>query len=438
MSEEEKNKILIRLKEGVEPRDIISAEVNGFSFFSDSSLDNLKLNRLYNIKLVVEKEKNENFSLLDSNLSDEEIFKNLYNNMSETEKKLYRTYEIEVKNSINVDELLNNLNKNNNIEYAEIDQPLMLYADFNDPRFNELYGLKNMQCEKAWDISQGENIIVAVIDSGVDYNHPDIRANMWRDENGKYGYDFSKDDDNPMDDFSPIGDGHGTHVAGTIAAVANNETGIIGVAPKVKIMVLKIFPNASDSIAAKALTYAVEHGAKIINNSWGPISPRDSISNTLKVALDNAYEKGAIVVFAAGNNNDNINNYPPANYKKVISVSAVDENDEKASYSNYGDVIDIAAPGSGILSLKARSEEYIIKNGTSMAAPHVSGLIALMLAKKPSLTFEEVRTIIKESSDKVHSDKPIGSGRVNAYRALNHQLLETVDSTRELVGTGIR
>lgn len=249
--------------------------------------------------------------------------------------------------------------------------------------------------------------------------------------------DHLEDNNNdPMDDFSAEGDGHGTHVAGTIAAVGNNEIGVIGVAPKVKIMALKIFPNAFDSVAAKALRYAVDHGAKVLNNSWGPINRRPS-NRTVENALDYVYEKGAIAVFAAGNSSDDTKYYSPANYEKTIAVSAVNKNDKRGSFSNYGEVVEVAAPGVNILSLKARSNDYISEgfSGTSMAAPHVSGLVALILSKKSTLTFEEVKTIVKESADEIETDKYIGSGRVNAYKALNHNLLiGTTSSTRELIG----
>lgn len=430
MSEQvKKNTILVGLKEGADPKSILP--VNVAESFSD--LGNLKIERLHSIKPVVEKVKAETASVLEANLNDEEIFKSAYVRMSETEKKLYRTYEINIGDNVDSEALLDELRKNDNIEYAELDQPLVLYMNPNDSRFPELYGLKNMQCPKAWDISQGEEIVVAVIDSGVDYNHPDIKANMWKDINGKYGYDFSDNNNDPMDDFSPEGDGHGTHVAGTIAAVGNNEIGVIGVAPKVKIMALKIFPNAFDSVAAKALRYAVDHGAKVLNNSWGPTNRRPS-NPVVENALNYVYEKGAIAVFAAGNSGDDTKYYSPANYEKTIAVSAVSKNDKRGGFSNYGEVVEVAAPGVDILSLKARSSEYISFSGTSMAAPHLSGLVALILSKKSTLTFEEVKKVLKESADEIETDKYIGSGRINAYKALNHNLLiGTTSPIRELV-----
>ncbi|AQR93672.1 S8 family peptidase [Clostridium saccharoperbutylacetonicum] len=443
MSEQKKHTILIRLKEGVDPSKIIPANnTENFFLSSNDSGNNLKLNRLHSIKSVVEREKKDKLSLLEANVNDEKIFEQAYKNMSETEKKLYRTYKIKIDNNVDIDYLLDNLNQNDDVEFADIDKPLALYMTPTDHRFPKMYNLKNIHCQEAWDISQGEGVIVAVIDSGVDYNHPDIKASMWQDENGKHGYDFSGDmdtiDDNDIvSDSDPMDvNGHGTHVAGTIAAAGNNEIGIIGVAPKAKIMSLKIFPNAFDSTAATALRFAVDNGAKVLNNSWGPEIQRPE-NEIIQNALDYVYKKGAIAIFAAGNENDDTRYYSPANYKKTISVSAVDKNDKRASFSNYGNIVDVAAPGVTILSLKAGTSDYVSEDfsGTSMAAPHVSGLVALLLSKKPTLTFTEIKKILRESSDEIHTDKPIGTGRINAYKALTHPLLEESTSrVRELVG----
>lgn len=398
MSEQvKKNTILVKLKEGANTKSIFPANVTE----NFSGQVNIKIERLHSIKPVINKIKTGATSTF-TNLNDEEIFKNAYTQMSETEKKLYRTYEVNISDSNHTDFLLTSLRNNTDIEFAELDQPLALYENTNPPndkRFSELYGLKNIQCPEAWDISQGENVIVAVIDSGVDYNHPDLTINMWKDVTGRYGYDFSGNDDFPKDTH-----GHGTHVAGIIAAEGNNQRGIIGVAPKAKIMALKIFPNGFDSIAAKALKYAVDNGAKIISNSWGPEVSRPS-NPVIEDALDYVYEKGAIAIFAAGNNNDDAQNYSPANYAKVLCVSAVDKDDtrghfdESGYFSNYGNAVDVAAPGVNILSLNANTNGYMRNSGTSMAAAHVSGLAALILSKRPNLTFEEVKIIIQESSE---------------------------------------
>jgi subtilisin family serine protease len=281
-----------------------------------------------------------------------------------------------------------------------------------DPLYSELYGLKKMDCEKAWDYTSGKEVIVAVIDTGVDYNHPDLKNNMWVDSAGNHGYNFSEDNNNPMDYHS-----HGTHVSGTIASTGNNSIGIVGVAFNAKIMAVKIFPNAVDTVCSKAIVYAVDNGAKVINNSWGPTAKRPS-NPVVEQAIDYAVSKGVTVVFAAGNNADDVKNYSPANYHNVFCVAATDKNDEVAGFSNYGDNVLITAPGKDIVSLKFNSFEYTVMSGTSMAAPHMSGLAALIISKFPSLSLTEIREKVKNNVDKINSVNPVGSGRVNAFKAV--------------------
>jgi subtilisin family serine protease len=177
---------------------------------------------------------------------------------------------------------------------------------------------------------------------------------MWQDVSGNFGRNFTNNSDNPMDDV-----GHGTHVAGTIAATGNNGIGIIGVAPKVKIMALKAFTaeGGLNEAIKDAIKYAVDNGAHVINNSWGP-GGRLERNQLVESMIDYAISKGIVVVFAAGNNNDNIRHYAPANHPGVISVAATDENDAKADYSNYGDLVTVAAPGSNILSLEMQTSDY--------------------------------------------------------------------------------
>lgn len=418
--------ILVSLKEGVNPQSILPSSVLSHDF--EATSEGIKIQRLHSIEPILERA---SITSHEENLNNEEVFEKEYKNMSETEKKLYRTYEIKVdENIIDVNSLMDELRNNGGVEHVQLDQLNELHDTPNDTHYNKLYGLKNMQCERAWSITQGQDVVVAVVDSGVDYNHPDIKQNMWKDENGRFGYDFSDNDVDPMD----VGQ-HGTHVAGTIAAIGNNGMGIIGVAPKVKIMALKVFPQSFDSVIARALRYAVDKGAKVINNSWGP-KRRTPKNFVVEEALDYVYEKGAIAIFSAGNKNDETKHYSPANYSKTIAVGAVNINDQRAEFSNYDERVDVAAPGVDILSLKAKTDSYIEMDGTSMAAPHVSGLVALLLSKKPDLTFKQVMQILKESADEIHTDKFIG-GRVNAFKALTHDLMtENVVSERELVVSG--
>ncbi len=401
-----KKKIIVNLKEGVLP---VSVLPNTVLSHGD---DNFRIKPLYEISAhPLFKKSIPDFSILSEEESNtaQKVF---YDELNETEKALYRTFEVEVPATVNVQEFIKELYNSPGVNFVQQDQMNDLYYLPNDPLYTELYGLKKMDCEKAWDYSSGKEVIVAVVDTGVDYNHPDLKNNMWTDAAGNYGYDFSENNSNPMDYHS-----HGTHVSGTIASTGDNSIGIIGVAFNAKIMAVKIFPNALDSVCSKAIVYAVDNGAKVINNSWGPTAKRPS-NPVVEQAIDYAVSKGVTVVFAAGNNSDDVVNYSPANYHNVFCVAATDKNDEIAGFSNYGNNVLISAPGKDIVSLKFNSSEYTVMSGTSMAAPHVSGLAALIISKFPTLSLNEIKEKIEANVDKITSVHPVGSGRVNAFKAV--------------------
>ena len=400
-------KLLVGLKEGVLPAEVLPQTVRGFG-------EGISFERLHSIDNEVNEFKSRNFRGTPNSVEDhDEIFNNeIYAEKPEAEKKMYRTYKLDIPDSVNTEALKAQLASDNRVEFVQEDELNELYFHPNDPSLGSLYGLQKLQCEQAWDITKGETIIVAVIDTGVDYNHPDLAANMWKNAAGKMGYDFSDNDSDPKDYH-----GHGTHTAGTVGAVGNNGIGVIGVAPNVKIMAVKIFPNALDSVCAQALKYAVDNGAKILSNSWGPTGRRPS-NPAVEQAIDYVYSKGGIVIFAAGNSNDDVAFYSPSNYAKVISVGATDQNDARAGFSNFGPKVTVAAPGVGILSTQMNTTGYVGMSGTSMACPHVAGLAALVLAKKPDTSFEEMRDIIKNNVDAITPDKPIGTGRVNAFKSV--------------------
>ncbi|OFZ03875.1 MAG: hypothetical protein A2070_11030 [Bdellovibrionales bacterium GWC1_52_8] len=278
---------------------------------------------------------------------------------------------------------------------------------------------------EAWKLSEGSReIIVAVVDSGVAVGHPDLQANIWMnmhelegkpglddDRNGYvddvYGWDYFHNRPNAIDDNN-----HGTHVAGIIGAMMNG-IGTIGISPLVKIMPLKFLgPDGSgDTLGAiRAIDYATDHGAKIISNSWGG----GGYSLYMDQAIQRAIQKGVIVVAAAGNstmNNDTFASFP-ANYAGVISVASSDEKDGLSSFSNYGArSVAIAAPGSHIFSTVLENRwDYL--SGTSMAAPQVSGALALAMSVNADLSATDLKKLLCQSSKKILLDQ-VGCGRMD-------------------------
>ena len=311
----------------------------------------------------------------------------------------------------------------------------------------ELWGMHNtgqdggkagadISAPKAWALSTGSRTgpVVAVIDTGVDYNHSDLNANMWintgeipgngidDDGNGViddvYGYNANGDNGDPMD-----GHGHGTHCAGTIAAVGNNGEGVVGVNHQAQIMAIKIFDDggSTDSAAIlRGIEYATKMGATITSNSWGGGGASEAQKEAFAAS-------DALHIMAAGNNglnNDWIPNYP-SNYDLTnnIAVAASDRNDKRASFSQFGKkTVDIAAPGVDILSAKPGGG-YQMMSGTSMATPHVAGVATLVATMYPEDTAEQLKERILNGADKLNNWKGIvlDGNRLNAYGALTWQ-----------------
>ncbi|CAN5598634.1 hypothetical protein BH10ACI1_BH10ACI1_00370 [soil metagenome] len=319
----------------------------------------------------------------------------------------------------------------------------------NDPMFAEQWALSNtgqnggkanadLAAVKAWLKTQGsEKVVIAVLDTGVDYTHPDLVSNMWfrpdnvpqyKDDelgtfNDLHGFNGTDNQADPMDD-----NGHGTHCAGIIGAEGDNDQGIAGINWKVQIMPLKFlgrggFGTTKDAI--EAINYAIDRkrngvNIRVISASWGSTQYSKALEDTIRAAG----EEGILFVAAAGNdgtNNDQRKHYP-SNYDlpNVISVAALDRNDQLASFSNFGvKTVHIAAPGKEILSTWL-NEDYREASGTSMATPYVSGVAALILASDPNMSVEKLREKLLKSVDKIDSlkDKIESGGRINAAKAL--------------------
>jgi subtilisin family serine protease len=339
--------------------------------------------------------------------------------------------------------------KNPRIVRVEPNYKVRLLAIPNDPLFTNLWALKNtgqtggtpnadIDAVPAWDITTGsEDVIIAVIDTGIDYLHPDLAENIWTnpyeipdngiddDHNGfiddVHGYDFVKNDGDPMDEHS-----HGTHVSGTIGGRGNNGVGVTGINWQCRIMACRFLDkNGSGSIAdaIDAVNYAVANGARILSNSWGG----GGYSSAMAAAITNARDNGVLFVAAAGNDASDTDIYPnyPSCYpiENVIAVAATDDSDELAYFSNYGKTtVHLAAPGVSILS-SVLNGGYTWYSGTSMATPHVSGVAALLLAHDPTMSVYELKSRLMWTGDPISSlgTKTVTGRRLNAYNALTAQ-----------------
>jgi len=354
---------------------------------------------------------------------------------------------VKLQPGMTVDQAIAQLGNNASVEVVEPNYIINIALTPNDPSYSSLWGLHNLgqtggnqdadiDAPEAWDLDTGSSsVVVAVIDTGVDYTHPDLAANMWvnpgeiagnnidDDGNGYiddiYGYDFANNDADPMDDNN-----HGSHVSGTIAAVGNNGVGVVGVSWNASIMAVKFLSasgSGSTSGAISSVLYAANNGAKIMNNSWGG----GGYSQALQDAITTADAAGALFVVAAGNSNSNNDTTPyyPANYSgpHIVVVAATDSSDGKAGFSSYGaTTVDLGAPGVAILSTTP-GNSYSSFSGTSMATPHVAGAAAVVLAANPGMTNVQLKAQILSNVDPIPSMAGITTtgGRLNLFAALN-------------------
>lgn len=289
-------------------------------------------------------------------------------------------------------------------------------VQINDPDFNNaqrIYAPGLIDLAWAWRFGMGNpEIILAVVDSGVNAAHPDLQGRVLA------GYDFVNNDDDPQDDH-----GHGTHVSGIIAATANNGIGVAGLCPLCSILPVKVLDtNNTGSWAnvAAGIVYAVDNGARVINLSLGG----NSNTQIMQDAINYAVEKGVLVVAAAGNSRSDEAFYPAA-LENVVAVSATRNDDTRWSLSNFGDWVDIAAPGYAIFSTYHALDNYYggytFMSGTSMAAPHVVGLAGLLLSQKPDRTPSDLHRLLTEGATDLGDPGPdvhFGAGRINANKSL--------------------
>ncbi|MBX7219897.1 MAG: S8 family serine peptidase [Blastocatellia bacterium] len=390
----------------------------------------------------------------------------------ETLAVLASTYLVTVNPEASITELCTRINTSGRGLTAEPDWKAYTFADLpNDPflstqgtwkqPYQDMWGLKAINTPEAWNTTTGKNTVIAIVDTGIDYTHPDLTANLWKnpkeipnngvDDDGNgfvddtMGWDFagrSFEDPNDSDADPRDGVGHGTHVAGIAGAVGNNKLGVIGVAYQAKLMAVKVFPDessftpTSDIIAG--IEYAAKNGADVINLSLG-----SNRSQAMSDVINFADSRGCVVVASAGNSNTTTEGVTPAELSTVLTVGAIAPNLERSYFSNYGPKLDVVAPGSDVLSCLASNSifaitpqaqskivtaadgtKYLRLDGTSMASPHVSGVVALVRSKFPFYSNEQIRQVLKVGTEQYSIDltnrftDQTGYGRINADLAV--------------------
>ncbi len=307
--------------------------------------------------------------------------------------------------------VLHELNRNSLIEYAEPNYIAHIAQTPNDPYYSRQWGPQDIHADLAWDkvdLTKRAAITIAILDTGINTSHEDLQGSIVP------GYNFINNNTNPLD-----GNGHGSHVAGIAAAISNNGKGIAGIAGGVKIMPVKVMDdNGSGSYSniINGIKYAADHGANVISMSLGG----PGASQSMQEAVNYAISRGVAVVAASGNNNGAVSF--PGNCNGVITVGAVDNNNQRASFSNYGPEMDVTAPGVNIISsYKGGASSYTSMSGTSMATPFVAGVAALVKAANPSLSSTEVTNIIDKSATDLGTtgfDNYYGYGLVDANKAV--------------------
>lgn len=358
-------------------------------------------------------------------------------------------YQLKVPQGIDTQAVIEQLSTDPDVLYAEPNYIYHTLIEPNDPEYGKQWALPKINAPYAWDKTTGSgDIVIAVIDSGIDYNHPDLSDNVWTDSQGQPGYNAIKNNADPMDDNS-----HGTHCSGIIGAFGNNSIGVCGVNWNVKIMALKFLDasgNGSVADAIECIDYLIrrkDEGEKIaaVSNSWGGYA----YSSSLYDAISRLAEKGILFVAAAGNSsrdNDVTPLYPASyNLPNIISVASSDENDNRSYFSNYGrTTVHIAAPGSFIYST-IPSEGYDYKSGTSMATPFVAGVTGLISAYTGDTDATKLKNIILNGITRLPqwTNLTTTGGRLNADESLRvaqlpSYVLPVSNFNAERVSGGVR
>ncbi|MBM4429015.1 MAG: hypothetical protein FJ026_01535 [Chloroflexi bacterium] len=340
-------------------------------------------------------------------------------------------------------DMLAALQRDPRVLYVEPNHRVHVLKVPNDPRWGEQWALPRIGAPQAWDTAQCQGTIVAVLDTGVYLEHPDLQNSLWTNPNEIPGNNLDDDHNGKVDDvygwhfyqvcdaiscqpyengFVADENGHGTHVAGIIAAETNNGIGIAGLSWGARIMTVRVLDrdgNGFYSDIAAAILYATDNGAQIINLSFGGDEP----SQLLQDAVNYAYTRGVLLVAATGNSGRGQVLYPAA-CANVMAVAATDSSDRRTSFSNYGPRVDIAAPGDNILSTWLQPYLYFYRRGTSMATPHVAGAAALLWSWRPDFSNAQIQERLESTADDVNADSYpgwdpyLGWGRLNLAQAL--------------------
>lgn len=395
-------------------------------------------------------------------------FKNLHKSQIDSFLKLGidRWTTIRVPRGVDPQKLIAALQEHPAIEVAQMNQVYRLHQLPDDPRLAEQWLIPKIQLDRAWQKTMGDaSVLIAIIDTGIDYNHEDLAANIWinwgedatgdgridpsdfngiDDDNNGFvddiqgwdftdaphfpdGGDYQERDNDPRDE-----NGHGTSVAGLVGAMANNGLGIAGVAPNCRLLNLRAGTSQGlleEDDVASAMIYAVDHGARVINMSFGDVAT----SQMLRDVCQFAYLSGVVLIASAGNSQSAAVHYP-SGFLETIAVGATTAEDYLAGFSNYGATIDLVAPGVSLLTT-ALDHQYKTFSGTSAAAPVVAGVAGLMLSLRPNLTNQDVRNILVSSAEDLGEtgwDQYYAAGRLNAARALEigYESQATITSPR--------